>query len=63
MITEFIDATNELMPEGISAGETDIATFKLNRKRAMAHGITGVSTTAAVVVAGFFFGSIYVFLL
>jgi uncharacterized protein (DUF697 family)/GTP-binding protein EngB required for normal cell division len=49
-ITELIDATNELMPEGIKAGEIDIAAFKLNRKRAMAHGITGVSTTAAVVV-------------
>lgn len=49
-ITELIDATNELMPEGIRAGEMDIAAFKLNRKRAMAHGITGVSTTAAVVV-------------
>jgi len=49
-ITELIDATNELMPEGIKAGEKDIATFKLNRKKAMAHGITGVSTTAAVVV-------------
>ena len=49
-ITELIDATNELMPEGIKAGEKDIAAFKLNRKRAMAHGITGVSTTAAVIV-------------
>jgi len=49
-ITELIDATNELMPEGIRAGEMDIAAFKLNRKRAMAHGITGVSTTAAVAV-------------
>ena len=49
-ITELIDATNELMPEGIKAGEKDIATFKLSRKRTMAHGITGVSTTAAVVV-------------
>lgn len=49
-ITELIDSTNELMPEGIRAGELDIAEFKLNRKRAMAHGITGVSTTAAVVV-------------
>jgi len=39
-ITELIDATNELMPEGIRAGEIDIATFKLNRKRTMAHGIT-----------------------
>jgi len=49
-ITELIDATNELIPEGIRAGTMDIAEFKLNRKRAMAHGITGVSTTAAVVV-------------
>ena len=49
-IAELIDATNELMPEGIKAGELDIAEFILNRKRAMAHGITGVSTTAAVVV-------------
>lgn len=49
-ITELIDATNEVMPEGIKAGDSDIAIFKLNRKRAMAHGITGISTTAAVVV-------------
>jgi len=49
-ITELIDATNEVMPEGIKAGDSDIAVFKLNRKRAMAHGITGISTTAAVVV-------------
>jgi uncharacterized protein (DUF697 family)/GTPase Era involved in 16S rRNA processing len=49
-IIELIDATNDLMPEGFRAAETDLATFKLNRKRAMAHGITGVSTTAAVVV-------------
>lgn len=49
-ITELIDATYSLMPEGIRAGAADIAAFKLNRKRAMAHGVTGVSTTAAVVV-------------
>lgn len=47
-IIELIDATNELMPEGIRAGEADIAAFKLNRKRALAHGITAVSTAAAV---------------
>ena len=29
-ITELIDATNELMPEGIKASESDIAKFKLN---------------------------------
>lgn len=49
-ITELIDATNELMPEGIKASKEDIDAFKLKRKRVMAHGITGVSTTAAVVV-------------
>ncbi|MFA7660418.1 MAG: GTPase [Anaerovoracaceae bacterium] len=49
-ITELIDVTNELMPEGIKAGAKDIASFKINRKRAMAHGTTGVATTAAVVV-------------
>lgn len=49
-ITELIDATNELMPEGVKAGEKNIAAFKPKRKRAMAHGITGVATTAAVVV-------------
>lgn len=49
-ITELIDATNELMPEGVKAGEQDIAVFKLKRRRVMAHGITGISTTAAVVV-------------
>lgn len=49
-ITELIDTTNELMPEGIRASETDIASFKLNRKRSFANGIVGASTTAAVVV-------------
>lgn len=49
-ITELIDATNELLPEGIQAGQTDLANFKLNRKRALAHSIVGVSTTAGVVV-------------
>ena len=49
-ITELIDVTNELMPEGIKASAKDIASFKMNRKRAMAHGTTGVATTAAVVV-------------
>ena len=49
-ITELIDATNELLPEGIRAAETDIATFKLNRKRALAQSIVGVATAGAVVV-------------
>lgn len=38
------------MPEGIKAGNEDIAKFNLNRKRALAHGVVGASTTAAVVI-------------
>lgn len=49
-IAELIDSTNELMPEGIQAAEKDLSTFILNRKRALAHSIVGVSTAAAVTV-------------
>lgn len=49
-IIELIVATNELMPEGIKAGNEDIAIFNLKRKRALAHGVVGASTTAAVVI-------------
>jgi len=49
-ITELIDATNDLMPEGIRAAATDIATFKLTRKRAFAHGVVGLSTASAATI-------------
>lgn len=49
-ITELIEATNQIMPEGIRAGKEDVARFKLNRKRALAQGLVGTSTAAAVVV-------------
>ena len=49
-ITELIDETNALMPEGIQAGALDISMFNLTRKRALAHGLVGVSTAAGVVV-------------
>lgn len=49
-ISELIDATNELMPEGIRAGAHDIAEFKLNRKRGLAQGVVGVATTSATIV-------------
>lgn len=49
-ITELIDATNELMPEGLQAGVHDLAEFKLNRKRTLAQGIIGASTASGVVV-------------
>lgn len=49
-ITDLIDATNFLLPEGIKAAETDIAAFKLNRKRAFAHSIVCAATTSGVIV-------------
>lgn len=49
-ITELIDITNELMPEGLKAGEHDLEKFKLTRKRQLAHGLVGGATTAGVVV-------------
>ena len=49
-ITELIDITNALMPEGLKAGVNDLAEFKLQRKRALAHSIVGVSTVSAVLV-------------
>ncbi len=49
-ITELIDATNELMPEGVQAGSYDLANYKLGRRRHLAQGVVGVSTTSAVVV-------------
>lgn len=49
-ITELIDATNELMPEGVKAAEKDIFKFILNRKRGLSQSIVGVATAAGVVV-------------
>lgn len=49
-IDELIEATNNLMPAGIKAAEADVKQFKLNRKRAMAHGLTVTATTSAAVV-------------
>ena len=49
-ITELIDITNKLMPEGVKAAESDIYHFKLSRKKALAQSIVGAATTAGVVV-------------
>lgn len=49
-ITELIDVTNELLPEGKRAAQTDVAQFKLNRKRALAHSVTGTATASAIIV-------------
>lgn len=49
-ITDLLEATNELLPEGMKAAKIDIAQFILDRKRVFAHSIVGVVTAGAVVV-------------
>lgn len=49
-ITELIDVTNALMPEGIKAAEKDISKFILNRKRALAQSVIGISAAAGITV-------------
>ncbi|MFL2095272.1 GTPase [Marinilactibacillus psychrotolerans] len=49
-ISELIDVTNKLMPEGIKASESDVNNFKLIRKRALAQSVVGVSTASAVAI-------------
>lgn len=49
-ITQLIDVTNGLMPEGKKAAEKDLAKFILNRKRFLAQTIAATSTTGAAVV-------------
>lgn len=49
-ISELIEATNNLMPEGIKAAEKDVAMFVLNRKRVAAQAVTSVATAAGAVV-------------
>lgn len=47
-ITELIEKTNELMPDGMRAAQKDIAKFNLLRKRALAQGAIMTATGTAV---------------
>lgn len=49
-ITELINVTNELMPEGIKAASNDIAQFILRRKKGLAQGMVGTAIASAVTV-------------
>ena len=49
-ITELIDVTNALLPEGIRAGQNDLSKYILSRKRALAHGVVSTAAAAGVVV-------------
>lgn len=49
-ISELIDITNALMPEGIRAAEKAISEFKLNRKRVLTQGTIGAFVAAGATV-------------
>jgi len=49
-IEELIDATNELMPEGLKAGEQDLAGFIVKRKKILAQSVVSAATAAGVTI-------------
>lgn len=49
-ITDLIDATNELLPEGKKAAKLDVGKYKLGRKRVFAQSVVAASTVSGVAV-------------
>jgi uncharacterized protein (DUF697 family) len=49
-LPELLEATDQLMPEGVRAVKTDIEAFTLKRRRAVARSIVAASTAAGVTV-------------
>lgn len=49
-LTELIETTNELMPDGIKAAEVDIYNFTLKQKRFVSQGVVGTATAAASTI-------------
>ncbi len=49
-ISELIETTNSLMPEGFKAAEKDLSKFILNRKRILAQSVVTAAAAAGVVV-------------
>ncbi len=50
-ITELIEVTNQLMPEGMAEADKAIRKYQLRRKRALAHSLV-VSATASASIIG-----------
>ncbi len=49
-ITELINTTNDLLPEGLQAAKKDLDNFVLNRKRFFAQSVVTAATTAGIAV-------------
>ncbi|WP_278245414.1 GTPase [Oribacterium sp. P6A1] len=51
-ITELIELTNRLLPEGFKAAEQDVKNYNLIRKRALSQTVISVATLAGITVGG-----------
>lgn len=51
-ITELIELTNKLLPEGFKAAEQDVQNYNVIRKRALSQTVISVATIAGVTVGG-----------
>lgn len=51
-ITELIELTNNLLPEGFKAAEQDVMNYNLIRKRALSQTVVSVATLAGITVGG-----------
>ena len=49
-ITDLIQLTNEVMPEGLASAKKDIDQYKLDRTNVFAHSLIGASAASGVVV-------------
>ena len=51
-ITELIELTNKLLPEGFKAAEQDVRNYNLIRKRALSQTVVSVATLAGITIGG-----------
>ena len=51
-ITELIELTNKLLPEGFKAAEQDVKNYNFIRKRALSQTVISVATLAGITVGG-----------
>ena len=49
-ITELVELTNSLLPDGFQAAEKDVERYNLSRRRAMSHAVVGAATLAGVTL-------------
>lgn len=50
-ITELIELTNNLLPEGFKAAKNDVDAYNISRKRALSHAMVSAATVAGITVA------------